>query len=263
LIYGRIIQRTLEYKLIDIGIGFVEQKGDDGVRGRWTFGLCVIAVGIVILLRNTHIVDFSLGWFLANFWPLLLIIWGLSYIFERRHPEGKIAGIIIAGLGLIFLGRNLGWFAFDWSMFWKLMGPVFLILIGVGILTRSLFGNRSHFALMHSIEKKGVWRLENHTFGALMGGIELDLTKAEIPEDRTTLQFFAVMGGITITVAPGSAVICEGTSVLGGMEFFGKERGGVVADLYAEQGDVKNSPQVIKIHSFTVMGGIEVKTAAD
>lgn len=229
------------------------------MRGRWTFGLCVMTVGILILLRNLHIISFSIGWFIANFWPLLLIIWGLSYIFECNHAEGKICGVIVTALGLIFLGRNLGWFIFEWHMFWKLIGPVILILIGIAILTRSFFDTNSHFVLMSGIEKKDAWRLEKGVFWTLMGGINLDLRKAEIPDGATDLHFIAVMGGINIIVPPGLAVVCEGTSILGGIEFFGKENGGIIANLHEEQGDVKNSPQIIRINSLTVMGGIEVK----
>jgi hypothetical protein len=229
------------------------------MRGRWTLGLFIIAIGVLILLRNIHIIDFSLGWFITRFWPLLLIIWGLGYVFEYNHAGGKFCGVIITVLGVIFLGRNLDWFIFDWRMFWKLIGPVILILIGIAILIRSFSGGNSHFVLMSGLEKKDVWRLRKGIFWALMGSIDLDLRKAEIPDGKTNLQFIAFMGGINIIVPPGMAVIGEGTSILGGIKFFGKESGGIIADLHVEQGDVKNRPQIIQIHSLTVMGGIEVK----
>jgi hypothetical protein len=229
------------------------------MRGRLTFGLFIIVIGILILLRNMNVIEFGFGSLVANFWPLLLIIWGLGYIFERIGVGGKVCGVIIMGLGLLFLGRNLGWFTVDFSMFWKLLWPAFLIFIGIAILTKSFCGGRSHFALMSGIQKKGAWRLEKGVYWDLMGSIDLDLRQAELPDGDTTLQVIAFMGSIDILVPPGLAVICEGTSILGGVGFFDRKNGGILANLQTEQGDVKNSSQIIRINCLTVMGGVEVK----
>jgi hypothetical protein len=54
------------------------------------------------------------------------------------NSRNLITGVLLLGLGVLFLGRNLGWFDVDWSdlvRFW----PVLLILFGVNLL----FGNRS------------------------------------------------------------------------------------------------------------------------
>jgi predicted membrane protein len=235
------------------------KKGDDRVRGRWTFGLCVMAIGVLILLRNLHVVNISLGWVITHLWPLLLIIWGLNDIIENNHAQAKICGVIVTAIGLIFLGRNLGWFFFDWHMLWKLIVPGILILLGIAILTKSFYGGKSHFALMSGIEMKDSWRVDKGTYWAFMGGIEQDLRMAEIPDGVTDLQYIAFMGGINVIVPPGLAVVCDGTSILGGVGFFGKENGGILANLHAEQGDIKNSPKILRIHSLTFMGGIEVK----
>lgn len=46
---------------------------------------------------------------------------------DRRNRQ--LIGLILLGLGAIFMARNLGWlFWFDWSLFWP------LILIGLGVL---------------------------------------------------------------------------------------------------------------------------------
>lgn len=45
----------------------------------------------------------------------------------------EIAGLILVGLGLLFIAGNLGWTAWiNWSIFW----PVLLILLGVAVLAR-------------------------------------------------------------------------------------------------------------------------------
>lgn len=54
------------------------------------------------------------------------------------NSRNLLTGVLLLGLGVLFLGRNLGWFDLDWrdlTRFW----PVLLILMGVNLL----FGNRS------------------------------------------------------------------------------------------------------------------------
>lgn len=54
------------------------------------------------------------------------------------NSRNLVTGVLLLGLGVLFLGRNLGWFDVDWSelvRFW----PLLIILLGVNLL----FGNRS------------------------------------------------------------------------------------------------------------------------
>ncbi|VVB67137.1 PspC domain protein [Candidatus Norongarragalina meridionalis] len=55
---------------------------------------------------------------------------------KEREEDGKhgllIGGIIVLGIGLVFLASNYGWFPGWWS--WDKMWPVMLILVGVGLL---------------------------------------------------------------------------------------------------------------------------------
>lgn len=53
------------------------------------------------------------------------------------RQRGAIAGLILVGLGLVFLGQNLGllrWW--DWSLFW----PLVLIVMGAALLWRRIQG---------------------------------------------------------------------------------------------------------------------------
>ncbi len=54
------------------------------------------------------------------------------------NSRNLITGVLLLGLGVLFLGRNLGWFDLDWhdlTRFW----PLLIILLGVNLL----FGQRS------------------------------------------------------------------------------------------------------------------------
>jgi phage shock protein C len=46
-----------------------------------------------------------------------------------RRDSRQIGGLVLIGLGLLFVASNLGWFRwFDWGVFWP------LILIGLGVV---------------------------------------------------------------------------------------------------------------------------------
>ncbi|PIO06317.1 hypothetical protein COT29_01555, partial [Candidatus Micrarchaeota archaeon CG08_land_8_20_14_0_20_59_11] len=52
---------------------------------------------------------------------------------EERGNGMLIAGIIVLGIGLVFLATNFGWLGgWDWKKTW----PVFLVIVGIGLLAR-------------------------------------------------------------------------------------------------------------------------------
>lgn len=227
-------------------------------RGRLVLGIIILAFGVLALLHGLKITDISLGKLIADYWPLLLIAWGAGFLCERTGTGGKVVGSLVFLLGIGFLGNNLGWFTFNvWQVFW----PVLLILLGISFLFGFRNGgSRSNLAIMSGVERKNIWDLESGSYLAFMGGIDLDLRRANIPEETIHLNLNAFMGGINIVVPPDLAVACEGTAMLGGVEFFHKNSGGIISNLHEQQGDVKGK-QVVRISGFAMMGGITVMTA--
>ncbi|MDD4331909.1 MAG: LiaF-related protein [Methanosarcinaceae archaeon] len=75
----------------------------------------------------------------------------------------------------------------------------------------------SSFAILRGLEsrKKG-WQLEDKSYLALMGGIDLDLTVADIPDREIYLDLTAIMGGVDIKVPEDLNVLCYGSAFLGG-----------------------------------------------
>ena len=94
---------------------------------------------------------------------------------------------------------------------------------------------------------------------AFMGGINLDLTVAEIPETDTVLNLTAIMGGIEVKVPDDVNVECEGTAILGGVTFLGESAGGVISSRRFGTREVDMSKKKVIIHSRTIMGSVEVK----
>lgn len=101
-------------------------------------------------------------------------------------------------------------------------------------------------AFMSGVERGGAWVVPK-TFRAIavMGGVELDLREARFAEREVTIQTFAMMGGIEITVPDDITVQIEGFGFMGG---FGR-RG---------EGEGRPDGPVVRITGLAVMGGVDV-----
>jgi hypothetical protein len=238
-------------------------------RSSFLIGLAVIALGVIMLLNNFGILSISVGDLISNYWPALLIFWGLDTIFpgagaaaaNARRSSGKlVTGLILIALGVLLIGNNLELFELDFSFFWNLFWPAVVILIGWSFLKGSSGPGGAHWAVMSGIElKQKGWKLEDGSYFAFMGGVDMDLNTAEIPEGEIHLNITAVMGGIDIIVPPGIRVECESTAVLGGVKFFNEESGGIIASRKSEYiGEPESSTKLV-LRCIAIMGGVEIK----
>ncbi len=93
--------------------------------------LILIILGIILLLKNTGILQGDILNSLIQFWPVILILMGLDSIFRR---EGWIGSTLLIALGVVFLLSNLGYFSMSvWEVLLRLW-PLFLLAAGLDIL---------------------------------------------------------------------------------------------------------------------------------
>lgn len=67
---------------------------------RLTKGLIILYIGIIVLLSNLDIIQFS-WWYALSFWPVFLILIGINMLLPSR-PEGRILSIMATCLALAF-----------------------------------------------------------------------------------------------------------------------------------------------------------------
>ncbi len=102
--------------------------------GAWVVGGVLIAVGVVVLLRNLGVIQAGFDW-----WALFILIPALAAFgsawnaaredgrFSRRARGSTMGGLFVLAVALIFL------FNLDWGEVW----PVFIILAGLAALVTS------------------------------------------------------------------------------------------------------------------------------
>jgi lia operon protein LiaF len=96
------------------------------------WGLLLIAAGTLLLLGRLGIADFS--WTLHKFWPLVVVIIGISKLFHRRSIWG---GLWMITLGAWLQAVTLHFHGFTYESSW----PLLLVILGAGIIVRTIFGS--------------------------------------------------------------------------------------------------------------------------
>ncbi len=102
--------------------------------GGLIIGLGVITVGVLFLLRNAGILYFD---DIGQYWPVILIVIGISKIANTHSASQVTSGLIIGGIGTVFLLRNLGYI---YGNIWQYLWPGILIAVGLSILVKHLEG---------------------------------------------------------------------------------------------------------------------------
>src|SRR3984885_6729086 len=100
------------------------------------FGAIVVAIGCLLLLDNLGIVRFHDIW---QYWPVLLVAYGVSRIVDARTPSGYVWGGVSALIGAFLLLDTLDIIVFNFAVVW----PLVLIAFGISVLVRALERNRS------------------------------------------------------------------------------------------------------------------------
>jgi len=101
----------------------------DGDQIFWGFFL--VAAGTFLLLGRLGIADFS--WTLRRYWPLIVVIIGISKLFRRRSVWG---GLWMITLGAWLEAVTLHFHGFTYESSW----PLLLVVLGAGIIVRTIVG---------------------------------------------------------------------------------------------------------------------------
>lgn len=168
-------------------------------------GLSIMLLGVVLMLDRLGVVDFMS---ILRFWPILLILFGASVVFQAWH----------GGTGAAERDRPI-----------VSPGLVFVLVIAFLLVTqaqrRSAEGptdtdasTASLFALMardsrtnHSPDFRG------GEMTTIMGRTELDLRQAVVrPDEPAVIDVFGLMGHVIIRVPPEWQVDVQSVHVLAG-----------------------------------------------
>ena len=244
--------------------------------GRMIAGGILIALGVLFTLDNFGVVDAG---DVFRYWPLFLVGFGLLKLAQARHPDQRVAGAALMGIGSILLLRTLHLVSFHMRDVW----PIVLV-IGGGLLVWRSLQRRDPGAVLASargqlpnqesggapVEGAGGYVLNEFAFlgggerkirtpdfrggevTAIMGGFEIDLRGAGIVGDEAVLEVFTLWGGVEIRVPEDWIVQIQATPILGGISE-------TVTGPTVPAGSSSGPRKRLVIRGTAIMGGVEVK----
>ena len=189
------------------------------------FGAIVVAIGCMLLLDNLGIVRFHDIW---QYWPVLLVAFGVARIVDSRTPSGWIWGGMVTLVGAFFLLDTLDIISFNFAMLW----PVLLIAFGISVLIGALERNRfrdgappppsSPVVNTHAIfsDNKGGSDAQDFQGGeasAIFGAARFDLRNASMTGDEARIHVEVVFGEAEVRVPETWNVISRAAVIFGGV----------------------------------------------
>ncbi len=223
---------------------------------QFVLGILVIIIGVLFTLDNLDLIEAR---DLFRYWPALLIMYGVAKIVQCEHTPGRAWGVMVLFIGVLFMLEKL--YILDFRV-WDLW-PIFLILLGVSMMWRSLDQQKrlgglkppggddprpeiKDFVVMSGLKRSSTSQdFRGGEVTAIMGGVELDLRGASIKNGEAVLEIFAFWGGIEIRVPQDWNVNVQAMPLLGGIE----DRTSRVNP---------SSGKTLIIRGYAIMGGAEI-----
>jgi len=226
-------------------------------RGGIVAGGILVLIGLAFLLDNLGIISISYLW---RFWPMLVILAGVLNFLYRHRPWGTL--LMLAGI--VFQLNQLGITHFGWAQFW----PMILIGLGLLVLWGSLeWGNKpilsssregdprttlNEAVIFGGLERRMASQdFQGGDITAIFGGVELDLTEANMQANETTLAITTIFGGVDMRIPPTWQVAFRGAPIFGGIE--DKTRTARVAD------PTNSNLKTLVITGAVIFGGLKIK----
>lgn len=217
------------------------------------FGVTIVALGGVLLLRNLEIIKFD-SWnvFWGTVWAAGLVLAGLVTIVSSRKLLTWAWGLLLMAAG-VSIGLN-AYGVIDVSI-WKLFWPVVLIAVGLMMVFSIGSANRKRaeepgtndnekVAIFYGEESRVRGDYTGGSLTAVFGGVDLDLRQAKI-KDGAVIDVFTFCGGITISLPDDVIVKNEVRGVFGGSD-----------DKTVPKPSAKKT---IYLKGECVLGGLEIK----
>jgi len=215
------------------------------------WGIFLIILGLIFGLNALEITSIDI--FFEGWWTLFIIVPCFIGIFTEEEKIGNMIGLLI-GIALLLSCRDI----IEFEYIAKLIFPAILIIIGLSIIFKDTISkgianeikklnkdskNKDEYCSTFSGQTINIDdKFTGCDLTAVFGGLELDLTKAEIKKD-VVINASSIFGGIDILVPSNVKVKVKSTSIFGGIDNKCKNNEGVV----------------IYVNGFCLFGGVEIK----
>lgn len=187
-------------------------------------GALFILFGIGYLLNAFDVLDFNIGYFFYKWYPLLIILFGIHLLSNKKFIFGSIVSIF----GLLLQLEQLN--VVDVNI-WQLVFPFALVGIGINMIVkknkhspRSLndFRVEKNFEInnVFSSDERNVnsSSLERGEVFSLFGSATVDMSNSIISDNNFYLEMTAIFGSIDIRLPEDCRIELKGTPIFGSID---------------------------------------------
>jgi predicted membrane protein len=217
------------------------------MRGRTLLGILIVLAGLLLLLSQVGIYNF--GDFISDWWPMILIIIGAYSLAVNAAPS--IGGLLLVLVGAWFQLGKLDFMPPNWN---KYLLPVIVMLIGLYFLLTKRekavtdTDRVNHVAIFSGINTRNESKnFKGGSITAIFGGVEIDLTSAEIAGGSADMETTVAFGGADIVVPGSWRVEVTGLPIFGGWSNKTK-------DFEKAEG-----APVLRVRCLAMFGGVDIK----
>ena len=190
-------------------------------------GFILLAIGTLLLLDNLGIADF--GEMIGTFWPIILIVIGISILLRRRPSSMKIDGTTQP-------------FSTTTEPSQQLQDDL--------IHESGVFGNIFFEATSKNFK--------GGSLSTVFGDSIVNLSNIQIAAGEHVLRVHGVFGNTTVRVPTNTAIAITASTVLGEMVILGQRKGGFSSDLRITPDTFASAPNRLVLQISRVFGNVRV-----
>lgn len=231
----------------------------------------LLGLAVALALPSLHLSAAGTGALIGRWWPVVLAAAGIGGLISRRRFYGPALPLVVALLGLAFLGGHLLGLP---------VGPLLLaaILLALGLrlvagvghwgrtgrrpwldLSRLGLGPRT-WRVAGEVRLGGPdWRVENSSTYLWVGQLHLDLTNTRLPEGTTPIRIGMFAGEVEIIVPADIGVRAGSNMFAGEINILGHNSSGISPHLSVESEDYRACPRRVDIEVEMWFGELNIR----
>lgn len=219
-------------------------------------GLFLVAWGLVFTASNFGLLPSGWVRWVFGLWPMALVVFGVGRLLSSDTVGGRVAGGLIALVGLAWTAEHLFRIQIHLWQWW----PLLLVALGVILVARAWDSGQPapgsgsptpssgrEFTMFSGLERRiSASDYRGTDLTAIMGGVDIDLRGSTTATGEAVIDLLVILGGVQIKVPPDWAVINEVTPIVGGVE--DRSTGG------------KDAQHRLIVRGQVIVGGLEIGT---
>ncbi|MDE5540051.1 MAG: cell wall-active antibiotics response protein [Bacilli bacterium] len=206
------------------------------------WGIVLVLVGILFLGNNLEWWEVNI--FFRGWWSLFIIVPSIIGLMNRDSFYGSLISLTV-GILLLLAAQDI----IAWSMIWKILVPVIIIVVGLMFIfgkrkfKKSSTNSKEYIAIFSGVDEHISDVVSDFRAVSIFGGVELDLRKAKIDKD-VVIECVSIFGGIDLRLPDNVQVKASGLPIFGGAE--------------NKCGNNKDAKVTVYINYTCIFGGIDL-----